>query len=114
MKIRDVVFLSCAAALLPKLALADAPHNPMEFGMVQAVYDFCSKLDPKYDKRFDQMAKQALGNMSKQDRDDTQHSAAYEQGYQIVGSLLKGLHPTDAISGCATIVTPSKAIDAKR
>jgi len=99
-KLRVAVLL-CAAALIPQLALADAPHTRLEVGMMQAVFDFCSKADPKNDKRFDQKARALLGNRNDHDRDDSQNDVEFKRGYQIMESLLDKVRKADAVKGCA-------------
>jgi hypothetical protein len=96
--------LLCAAALIPPVSLADAPHTPMEVGMMQAVFDFCSKADPKNDQRFDQKARALLGNMSDHDRDDSRNNVDFQQGYRIMESLLDKVHKADAVRGCAELL----------
>ena len=93
MKLRVAVLL-CAAVLIPPLAGADAPHSKLEVGIMQAVFDFCSKADPKNDKRFGQKANALLG---KPDRDD----AGFKRGFQIMESLLDKVRKADAVKGCA-------------
>ena len=96
----------CAATLIPQFSLADAPHTQMEAGLMQAVFDFCSKADPENDKRFDQKAKALLGNISDRDRDDLRKNADFKVGYGVMESLLDKVHKADAVRGCAEFLTP--------
>jgi hypothetical protein len=96
--------LLCAAALIPQVSLADAPHTPMEVGMMQAVFDFCSKSDPTNDRRFGQKATALLGNLSDHDRDDLHNNMDFQRGYGIMASLLDKVRKADAVQGCAELL----------
>ena len=103
MKIPAALLL-CAAALIPQVSPADVPHTQMEAGIMLAVFDFCSKSDPKNDRRFDQKARALLGNLSDHDRDDARNNVDFQRGYRIMESLLDKVHKTDAVRGCAELL----------
>jgi hypothetical protein len=104
MKFPAALLLLCAAALIPQVSLADAPHTPMEVGMMQAVFDFCSKSDPKNDKRFGQKATALLGNLSDQDSANLHSNVDFRRGYGIMESLLDNVRKADAVKGCAELL----------
>ena len=95
--------LICAAALIPQVSLADAPHTQLEVGMMQGVFDFCSKSAPKNDHRFALKSKELLGNLSDHDRDDIRQNVDFKRGYAMVGSLLAKVPKADAARGCAEL-----------
>jgi hypothetical protein len=103
MNVRAAVLL-CAAALIPQVTLADAPHTTLEVGMMQAVFDFCSKADPKNDRRFDQKARALLGNLNDHDRHDSRNDVEFQRGYKIMRSLLDNVRKADAVRGCAELL----------
>ena len=96
--------LLCAAAMIPQVSLADAPHTLLEVGMMKAVFDFCSKSEPEHDRRFDEKARELLGNLSDHDRDDSSKDVDFQRGYQIMESLLDKVRKADAVRGCAELV----------
>ena len=104
--------LLCAAAMIPQVSLADAPHTPLEVGMMKAVFDFCSKSEPEHDRRFDEKARELLGNLSDHDRDDSHKNVDFQRGYQIMESLLVKVRKADAARGCAELV-PAKLREPK-
>jgi hypothetical protein len=101
--------LLCAAALIPQVSLADAPHTQTEVGMMQAVFDFCSKSDPVNDRRFALKSKELLDNLSDRDRDDLRNNVDFKRGYEIMGSLLGKVRKADAAKGCAELFPPHPA-----
>jgi hypothetical protein len=103
MRIRHTIFW-CAVALTPSLVFAGVPQDAQQLGAVQAVVDFCSRVDPRHDKQFEQQARRALPNIRDDDLDRARHNPAYQQTYQIVASVLKGLSLQDAARDCAAIL----------
>src|ERR1700675_944651 len=93
--------LLCAAALIPQVSLADAPHTQLEVGMMQAVFDFCSKSDPADGQRFVLKGKALPGNASDHDRDELRKNVDFKRGYGFMESLLAKVRKADAARGCA-------------
>ena len=102
--------LICAAALIPQVSLADAPHTQLEVGMMQAVFDFCSKSDPVNERRFALKFKELLGNLSDHDRDDLSKNVDFKRGYAMVGSLLAKVRKADAARSCAELYYPARNV----
>jgi hypothetical protein len=106
--------LLCAAALIPQVSLADAPHTQLEFGMTQAVFDFCSKADPVFEGRLGLKSKALRGNLSDHDRDDLRNNVEFKRGYGIMESLLDKVRKADARRGCEELFSPPKLPEHKR
>jgi hypothetical protein len=82
----------------------------LEVGMMQAVFDFCSKSDPSDDKRFALKSKTLPGNQSDHDRDDLRNNADFKRGYGIMQGLLAKVRKADAAKGCAQLLLPHDRI----
>jgi hypothetical protein len=106
----------CAAALMPYYVAA-APRQPLpaqtaykatnhaaDLGAVQAVVDFCSKIDPKDGKRFEQQGNKVLPPMSEDRIEAARKTGDYKQAYATIQSVLKGLASADASRDCAAIL----------
>jgi hypothetical protein len=107
MKVRHLVCW-CAAAALPQLALA--AHPPGELGALQAVFDFCTKVDPAQQKAFDLQAKAEYHGLTPNQIAAIVNGSEYKRGYSLLSSSLPTLNASDATSGCAALVPtkPSK------
>ena len=103
MKIRPVVLL-CVAALIPQLALSETPPSSQQRGAVQAVVDFCSRVDPKDEKRFEDQAKVLLRNLKEDHSEVAQRSAEYQQAYRTIESVLNEFPLPDAVRACAASI----------
>jgi hypothetical protein len=103
MRFRHTALL-CAAALIPALASAGPASNAAEFGAVEAVVDFCSRVDPSLEKQFQRQAKLTLPKMTDDGLEDVRHTSQYRQAYQLVESVLKQLSLTDAARDCAALI----------
>jgi hypothetical protein len=93
-----------AAALMSQLSQAGTPSSDQELGAVQAVVDFCSKADPKDQERIERQAKLILPDMTKARVAAARHSAKFQQAYQVVDSVLKGIALPEADHLCASSV----------
>jgi hypothetical protein len=122
MKYRYAALLS-AAVLIPHFALAgDAEASANEFprishsaparsrapiaqdlGAVQAVVEFCSKLDPEDKRQFERQGKQAAPKISEDGAEAARRSADYHAAHGFVASVLRGLSAPDAARGCSGI-----------
>ena len=122
MSFRHTVLL-CAVALLPQFALAGNPpptahgaplisrpakaQTPapivQEYGLVESVVDFCSKVDPANKKAYEHKGKQMLPKMSEDNLEAVRHRADYHTAYQFIQSVLKGLSKPDATRNCLAI-----------
>jgi hypothetical protein len=89
------------AALLPCVALADAPSN-MAAGEVEAILKFCAETDGRLEKDVEAHLTLVTGKLAPGARG----SAEYKEGYDLVSdSLAKVAKPT-ALAACATLAAP--------
>jgi len=100
MKVRHLVCWSALAAL-PQLALAADP--PGELGALQAVYDFCAKVDPAQSKDFGNQAGLLFKGLTQRQINAIRGGAEYHRGYQMLTGILPELQKSDAVQGCQAI-----------
>ncbi len=94
---------TCVAAVLPGLALADAPSN-MAVGEVEAILQFCAKTDPRVD--IEKHLTVLTGKVSPGARSTTE----YKQGYDLMSDVLAKVDRTQAVTAC-TPLAPTKDHD---
>ena len=90
------------AALLPCLALADAPSN-VAVGEVDAILKFCAKTDPRLEASVARHLAVLTGNASPGARG----SAQYKQGYDLVSDALAKVSKPTALAACSALATPA-------
>jgi hypothetical protein len=105
MKVRHFVCW-CTVAALPQLALAAKP--PGQLGALQAVFDFCSKVDPAQRAAFDVEAKAEIRGLTPNQITAIRNGSEYKRGYNLLSSSLPTLTASDAMSGCAALVPVPK------
>jgi len=86
------------AALLPCLALADAPSN-VAVGEVDAILKFCAKTDPRLEAGAESYMKLLTGKASPGARG----SAEYKQGYDLVNAALTNVSKSTALAACSAL-----------
>jgi hypothetical protein len=79
-----------ALTCLPQLALAARP--PGEVGALQAVYDFCAKIDPSQRGDFDRQADSLFRGLTAAEIAAMRHSGEYKRGYQMLAGILPGVN----------------------
>jgi len=90
------------AALLPCLALADAPSN-VAVGEVDAILKFCAKTDPRLEARVEKYMTLLTGKASPGARG----SAQYKQGYDLVSDALAKVSKPTALAACSALANPA-------
>lgn len=100
MRFRAVIWC-CAMAFLPQLALAERP--PGEVGALQAVYDFCVRIDPTQRGDFDRQADALFKGLTPAKVAALQQSAEYRRGYQLLAAALPDIKGKDAVTACQAI-----------
>jgi hypothetical protein len=114
--------LMCAAALISQFALAATPPTAhgaplmsrpttnqiptpvvQQVGLVEAVVEFCSKVDPADKKLFERKGKQMLPKLSEDSLERIRRRAEYHTAYQFIQSVLQTLSKTDAEHNCLAI-----------
>jgi hypothetical protein len=100
MKLGHILFVA-AAAVLPQFAQADT--RELDIGAMQGMLGFCSHLDPKDDKRFDEQAKRLTAGLSEQKIDEIKRTSDYKQAYQLLGTVLKELPQSEALPACVAV-----------
>src|SRR3974377_963753 len=94
--------LGClVVASLPQLALAANP--PGELGAVQAVYDFCSRVDPSEREDFERHAEALVKGLTAAQLADLRKSTEYKQGYHMLHGILPELKGNDAVVACHAV-----------
>jgi hypothetical protein len=86
------------AALLPCLALADAPSN-VAVGEVDAILKFCAKNDPRLENDVDRYLTVLTGNASP----GVRGTAQYKQGYDLVNDALVKVSVQTALAACSAL-----------
>jgi hypothetical protein len=89
------------AALLPCLALADAPSN-VAVGEVDAILKFCAKTDPRLEASVARYVTVLTGEASPRARS----SAEYKQGYDLVNDALAKVSKPTALAACSVLAEP--------
>jgi len=92
---------TCLAALLPCLAMADAPSD-VAVGEVDAILKFCVKTDP----RLAHDAEMYLKVLTREASPGARGSAAYQQGYDLVSDALAKVSKQTALAACSTLANP--------
>src|ERR1700682_2894745 len=101
MKIHLVAWVLCAAALAPHPVKAGTP-DPQLLGAATAVFNFCSKVDPR-DRQLDKKATLFVAGMPKDTLEAQRASAAYQSAYQTLQSVLAEFSEQDALRACQAI-----------
>ena len=89
------------AALLPCLALADAPSN-VAVGEVDAILKFCAKTDP----RLAASAERHLTVLTGVASPGARGTAQYKQGYDLVSDALAKVSKPTALTACSVLASP--------
>ena len=101
------VFLYVAVAFLPQLALAATP--PGEVGALQAVFDFCAKVDPSQRVDFDRQAKLLFTGLTAAQITAMRQSSEYKRGYHMLAGVLPGVNqPVQACHAITSVPTGPK------
>jgi hypothetical protein len=95
------VLLWSLVAFLPQLALAAPP--PGEAGALQAVFDFCTKVDPQERQDFDKQADSLFKGLRPRQIAAIRASAEYQRGYQMLAKVLPELTNSEAVPACHAI-----------
>jgi hypothetical protein len=111
MKVRHFV-IWCAVAALPQLALAAKPHAG-ELGALQAVFDFCSKVDPVLQAAFQMEARAEHQGLTPNQIAAIRNGSEYKRGYKLLSSALPNLSADDAKSGCVALLPSVATLPAK-
>ncbi len=88
-------------ALLPQLALAARP--PGEVGALQAVFEFCAKVDPAESKDYDKQADALFEGLTPRQIASLRRGAEYHRGYQLLAGTLPAFKGQDAVLACQAI-----------
>jgi len=102
MQFRYVLSFLTAVALA-QLAQAQPPSNAHELGAAQAVFDFCSKVDPADAKLFDKQSKRLFQGLSEKSVDQVQMSHPYTDAHKTLESVLSELPLDAARAACKAI-----------
>jgi hypothetical protein len=95
----------CAAAALPQLVWAGNTTDPQGLGIVNALLDYCAKIDARDSDSFRTLKVSLRHGVP----DNVEHMAAYLKGYAATVDLLKGVSKSNATEGCATAAAAGKA-----
>jgi hypothetical protein len=121
MRFRHAAFI-CATALISQFALAAPPQTAhgaplashshpekiptpivQEMGVVEAVVEFCSKVEPKDKEQLERKARELLPKMSEDAREAARHTSEYHTAFGLVQSILQGLSKPDAERNCLAV-----------
>jgi hypothetical protein len=119
MKFHHTVLL-LSAALLPCFALAGGrgPHKApprlaqqanlqriaQDVGLVDAVVEFCSKVEPMDKAQFERKGRQMLPRMSQDSLEAARRSSEYHAARGFLQPVLEGLSTPDAVHNCLAVL----------
>jgi hypothetical protein len=83
--------------VLPCLSFADAPTN-VALGEVEAIMNFCVKLDPRLAEQAEKQLKVLTGKVSAGAR-----GGDYKQGYDLVSDALAKIDRQTALAACSSL-----------
>jgi hypothetical protein len=98
--VRTVIFWFIAA-LLPQLALAAPP--PARAGAWQAIFDFCTRVDPKERRDFDEQADALFNGLTRQQIETIRETEDYKGGYEVLTAVLSTISADDGVKACHSI-----------
>ena len=104
MKVSRILLL-CAAIASPALASANSEIAPQAVGIVQAILDFCAKVDPKDSDSFEALGKKLTG-LSGHDLATLRGNPAYQDAFAGISDALAQSAPKDAARTCAASAGP--------
>lgn len=91
------ILMSCVAIASPQLVLADSAIPAQSRDIVQAVLDFCARVDPRDADSFEAFGRGLMGHRSEHDDDDRQH----QRWLDPIRDALAAVPKRDAIQVCA-------------
>jgi hypothetical protein len=112
--------LLSVGVLVSQISVAGTPASSLQqLGAVQAAIDFCTKIDSDDVKRLERAALAVLPDMTEARVAAARHSTEFQQAYQIIDSVLKGLATSDGVRLCAAAAReepgePNKDHDPKK
>lgn len=101
MRFRSVVSCFAIIAFLPQLALAARPAG--EIGALQAVFDFCVRVDPSEGRDFDKQADSLFKDFTPTQIVALRKSTEYRRGYQLLAGSLLAFKGQDGVLACQAI-----------
>jgi hypothetical protein len=101
MRFRAVVSCFAIIVFLPQLALAARPAG--EIGALQAVFDFCVRVDPSEGRDFDKQADSLLRGFTPAQIVALRKSTEYRRGYQLLAGSLLAFKGQDGVLACQAI-----------
>jgi hypothetical protein len=90
-----------ALTCVPQLALAANP--PGEVGAFQAVFEFCTKVDPAERQAYDKQAASLFSGLTPRQIASVRQSPEYKRGYHMLAGVLPELKGNDAVLACQAI-----------
>jgi hypothetical protein len=102
MKVRHLMW--SLIAVLPQLALAGTSNE--DLGALQAVHDFCTKIDPAHAKDYERQADALFHGLTPKQVSVIRGSSQYKTGYQSLTSVVLPELPVDAetVKACSAIL----------
>jgi hypothetical protein len=102
MNVRHVVWAAVVAAI-PQLALAGTSNE--DLGALQAVHDFCTKIDPSHAKAYERQADALFAGLTPRQVSEIRGSSPYKSAYEALTGVLPEL-PKDAatVKACSAIL----------
>ena len=102
MNVRHVVWAAVVVAM-PQLALAGTSNE--DLGALQAVHDFCTKIDPSHAKAYERQADALFAGLTPRQVSEIRGSSPYKSAYEALTGVLPEL-PKDAatVKACSAIL----------
>ena len=89
-----------AAVALPQFALANSSVSPQALGTVQAVVDYCLRVDPADASRIRAQQTALLKGLSSQTITGLRGSSDYQQSYELISGLLGKISSHEGAQSC--------------
>jgi len=102
MSYRHILVLLSAGVLAP-LAHADQTYSAENLGAAFGVLDYCSRIDPGSEHRFDAKAARLTADVGGDELKRIRETSAYRGAYQKIGTVLASIPADEGTRQCDAI-----------
>jgi hypothetical protein len=100
MNTRRILCLS-AALFIPQLAGAKLPLPDHSFGRLEAILDFCAKVNPQAATKFQDRKKTISDGATEKEVADARKAEEYKDGYKEISNQLAKTPRSQAVEACS-------------
>src|ERR1700674_1275429 len=97
----------CIAALIsaaPQLTPAAPAVAPKTIGHIEAVVNFCSRIDSESADKYKELGKQVVRDMSEKELADARNTDEYKESYEAIITELEKAPADKATKGCRSML----------